>query len=279
MYRLMMRCRLPCPYSSGRSLCRLFALRYSLSNVLVSPPSAVAAAQLAPIASCADVKRPEIVPVIPPLDLRGSWGLLLLLLFGLCLLDPVGDILFLLGLGRLADLLDVLVLWSRVSTSVTSSNLSSMLVCPCGGVHVLGLCSLHPVCGLTGLPFTYQPGSSKVVVSACVGEHHHVAAPWEGQMLTGHVVLQLSEVCPASLEYASSLRVTPSSPMELLRFGTSSNFRSYFSICFSILSSWRLCQRASSCPGHLQYWRGFHHTKRIRAHTRTIQNQWILLSP
>ena len=32
-----------------------FALRYSLSDVLVSPPSAVAAAQLAPIASCADV--------------------------------------------------------------------------------------------------------------------------------------------------------------------------------------------------------------------------------
>ena len=53
-----------------------FTLRYSLSDVLVSPPSAVAAAQLAPIASCADVKRPEIVPVIPPLDLRGSCGFL-----------------------------------------------------------------------------------------------------------------------------------------------------------------------------------------------------------
>ena len=84
-----------------------FALRYSLSDVLVSPPSAVAAAQLAPIAFCADVKRPEIVPVIPPLDLRGSCGLLLLL--RLCLLDPVGVCRFLLGSGRLADLFDVLM--------------------------------------------------------------------------------------------------------------------------------------------------------------------------
>ena len=32
-----------------------FALRYSLSDVLISVPSAVAAAQLAPIASCAVV--------------------------------------------------------------------------------------------------------------------------------------------------------------------------------------------------------------------------------
>ena len=43
-----------------------FALRYSLSDVLVPSPSAVAAAQLAPIASCADVKSPDRVPVIPP---------------------------------------------------------------------------------------------------------------------------------------------------------------------------------------------------------------------
>ena len=43
-----------------------FALRYSLSDVLVLGPSAVVAAQLAPNASCADVKRPDWVPVIPP---------------------------------------------------------------------------------------------------------------------------------------------------------------------------------------------------------------------
>ena len=44
-----------------------FALRYSsLSDVLVVCASAVAAAQLAPIASCADENRPESVLVIPP---------------------------------------------------------------------------------------------------------------------------------------------------------------------------------------------------------------------
>ena len=91
---------------SVQTVWREFALRYSLSDVLVSLPSAVAAAQLVPIASCADVKRPEILPVIPPLDLRGSCGLLLLLLFrlGLCFLDPVGDCLVLWGYGRLMDL-------------------------------------------------------------------------------------------------------------------------------------------------------------------------------
>ena len=51
-----------------------FALRYSLSDMFVSPPSAVAAAQLALIASCADVKRPDRVPVIlPPEVLVLSW--------------------------------------------------------------------------------------------------------------------------------------------------------------------------------------------------------------
>ena len=112
-----------------------FALRYSLSDVLISPPSAVAAAQLAPIASCADVNSPDRVPVIPPpVVFCDLWGLLLLLRH--CLLDPVSDCLVLLGSGRLADLLDVLVLFSFVSASVTSSNLPSVLVCRCGGVHI-----------------------------------------------------------------------------------------------------------------------------------------------
>ena len=78
-------------------------------------------------------------------------------------------------------------------------------------------------------------------------------------MLTGHVVLQLSEFCPAPFEYARSFKVTPSSPRELLKFLISSSFRSYFSICFSISSSWCLCHFASfraRCssldgPGHL----------------------------
>ena len=47
--------------------------------------------------------------MIPPLDLRGSWGLLLLLLLRLrlrlCLLDPVG-VWFLLLSCRFTDLLD-----------------------------------------------------------------------------------------------------------------------------------------------------------------------------
>ena len=72
------------------------------------------------------------MPMIPSFDLCGSWGLLLLL----CLLDPVGVFLFFLGSGRLTDLLDESVFGSRVSASVTSSNLPSVLVCPCGGIHV-----------------------------------------------------------------------------------------------------------------------------------------------
>ena len=41
---------------SVQTVCReSFALRYSLSDLLVPVPSVVAAAQLAPIASCADV--------------------------------------------------------------------------------------------------------------------------------------------------------------------------------------------------------------------------------
>ena len=118
-----------------------FALRYSLSDVLVSPPSAVAAAQLAPIASCADVKRPERVPVIPPLEslFFSLCGLRLLLLLLLWFLDPLGDDLSLLLPGRLADLLDegVFSTWTSTSDcSVTSSNLVAVLVSPCGGVHI-----------------------------------------------------------------------------------------------------------------------------------------------
>ena len=69
--------------------------------------------------------------MIPPLDVRGSWGLLLLLLLRLllCLLDPVGVWFFLFS-GRLTDLLDESVVGACVSVSVTSSNLSSVLVSP-----------------------------------------------------------------------------------------------------------------------------------------------------
>ena len=95
-----------------------FALRHSLSDVLVPPHSAVAAAQLASIASYADVKSPDSVLVIPPPDvLVFSWcGLLL----RLCLLDPVGDDLSLLLPGRLADFLDERVFSLYVSASVTN---------------------------------------------------------------------------------------------------------------------------------------------------------------
>ena len=91
-----------------------FALRYSLFDMLVH---AVAAAQLAPIASCTDVKSPDRVPVIPPPDvLVLSWcGLLLRL--RLCLLDPVGDDLSFLFPGRLTDLLDKRVFSFAVSVS------------------------------------------------------------------------------------------------------------------------------------------------------------------
>ena len=104
-----------------------FALRYSLSDVLISAPSAVAAAQLAPIAYCADVNRPDRVPVIPPpvLSLFDLCGLLLRLRLRLCLLDPVGDGLVLLGSGRLADFLDECVFSSCISMSVNSSNFTS----------------------------------------------------------------------------------------------------------------------------------------------------------
>ena len=63
----------------------------------------------------------------PPLDLRGLWGLLLRLL--LCFLDPVGVWFFLLS-GRLADFFDGLGAGACVSASVTSSNLTSVLVSP-----------------------------------------------------------------------------------------------------------------------------------------------------
>ena len=67
----------------------------------------------------------------PPLDLRGLWGLLLLLLLRLllCLLDSVGVWFFVLSC-RLTDFLDESVGGARVSASVTSSNLSSVLVSP-----------------------------------------------------------------------------------------------------------------------------------------------------
>ena len=103
---------------SVETVCReSFALRYSLSDVLVLGPSAVAAAQLAPIASCADVKRLDRVPVIPPLEslLFSLCGLLLRLL--LWFLDPVGDDLSLLLPGCLADLLDEGVFSTGTSTS------------------------------------------------------------------------------------------------------------------------------------------------------------------
>ena len=70
-----------------------------------------------------------MVPMSPPLDLRGLRGLLLLLLLLLCLLDPVGVWFFLFS-WRLADFLDGLVFGACVSAFVTSSNLASVLVSP-----------------------------------------------------------------------------------------------------------------------------------------------------
>ena len=42
---------------------------------------------------------------------------------------------------------------------MTSSNLTSVFVCPCGGVHVSRLCSLHAVCCLTDAE-THPPVAS-----------------------------------------------------------------------------------------------------------------------
>ena len=75
----------------------------------------------------------------PPLDLRGLRGLLLLL--RLCLLDPVGVWFWLCCFGLLCGLLCCLFGGLAgslgVSVSVTSSNLTSVFVSPCGGVHIL----------------------------------------------------------------------------------------------------------------------------------------------
>ena len=119
-----------------------FALMYfPLSDVLVSCTSAVAVAQLAPIASCADENRPDSVLVIPPpvSSLLSLCGLQLRLLFGLWFLEPVGDDLSLLLPCRLADFLDERMFRTWASTSdcyVTSSNICTVFVSPCGGVHV-----------------------------------------------------------------------------------------------------------------------------------------------
>ena len=112
-----------------------------LSDVLVAGASAVAAAQLAPIASCADEIRPDSVRIIPPLgwSVLGLWVLWLLLRFGLRLLEPVGDCLSFLPSGHLADLPDDGVLCCCASTSdcsVMSLNLCAVGVSPCGGVHI-----------------------------------------------------------------------------------------------------------------------------------------------
>ena len=111
------------------------ALRYSasLSDVLVAGASSVAAAQLAPIASFADVKSPNRVRVIPPV-VSSSFFWVLGLLLGL--LEPVGDLLSLLLLCRLPNLPDegVLVGVCCASTSdlsVMSSNLRAVCVSPC----------------------------------------------------------------------------------------------------------------------------------------------------
>ena len=81
------------------------ALRYSasLSDVSVAGVSAVAAAQLAPIASCADVSSPDRVLVIPP---GFSFSFVEFLGLRLRLLEPVGDLLPFLLSGRLSDLRD-----------------------------------------------------------------------------------------------------------------------------------------------------------------------------
>ena len=241
-----------------------FALRYSLSDVLVSGTSAVAAAQLTPIASCGD----DSVPVIPPLVsvVLSLWGLLLRLL--LWFLEPVRDGLSFLLSCRLADLLNegVLTPWASMSDcSVTSSNLCAVLVSPCGGVQIPGLGAFHSVLCLPGLFFSNQSCAPYVRLSSGVGERHHVAAPWEGNMLTGQELVQAPEFGSTSLEYPRSFSVTPSSPRELLSVLISSSFRSYFSICFSISSSWCLCHFASlrarrsyfDGPGHLQCRRSF----------------------
>ena len=143
-----------------------FALRYSsLSDVLVAGASAVAAAQLAPIASCADENRPDTVLVIPPPDSSALLLFGLLLLLGLCFFEPVGDHLSFLLSCRLADFLDDWVVCSCASTldcSVMSSNLCAVLVSPCGGVPVPGLAAFHSVCCLPGLFLSDQSGASYV---------------------------------------------------------------------------------------------------------------------
>ena len=105
MYRLMIFCLVPIPPGGVCADCLEGVVRAEILAVrrVGISPYAVAAAQLAPIASCADVKKPDRVPVIPPPEvLVLCWcGLLLLLLLRLCLLDPVGDDLSLLFPGRL----------------------------------------------------------------------------------------------------------------------------------------------------------------------------------
>ena len=202
---MIARCCLPCPQSSGRSRCRLFGgvvrAEIFLPAVLVTGASAVAAAQLAPIASCADDSSPDSVRVISPLGssffcwLRGL-RLRLLLQFWLRLLEPVGDSLSLLLSGRLADLLDEWVLACCASTSdlsVTSSNLCVVGVSPCGGVQIGGLTAFHPVRCLSGLFLSDQSCSPYVRVGSLVGDCHYFAAAWEGYMLAGHELHQASE--------------------------------------------------------------------------------------
>ena len=115
------------------------------------------------------------------------------------------------------------------------------------GVHIPGLGAFHSVLCLPGLLLSNQLCAAYVRLSSGVGECYHVAAPWEGKMLTGQALVQAPELGSASLEYPRLFSVTPSSPRELLNVLISSSFRSYFSICFSILSSWCLCHRLLSC--------------------------------
>ena len=140
------------------------AFRYSslLSNVLIVGASAVAAAQLAQMASCAEVRSLERVLVIPPC----CWSLLFEFLgLRLWLLEPVGDLVPFLLPGRLLDLRDEGVLVrvccaSKSDLSVMSSILGAVCIGPSRGIQIDESSAFHSVRGVSRLLFPYQSCSS-----------------------------------------------------------------------------------------------------------------------
>ena len=141
------------------------------------------------------------------------------------LLEPVRDRVLFLLLSRLSDLRDEEVLIgvfcaSTSDLSVMSSILGALCVGPSQGVQIDKSSAFHPVRGSLGLFLSNQSCSSNVRGCSLIGDCHHIAAAWEGNMFTGHEFLQSSQFRSTALENPRALEfVQARGPGSLLRTG------------------------------------------------------------